>query len=470
MDIKTPIYDKLKRISKNKIYDFQFPGHKKRVDGGLDFDLIPFLDTTETYDTDNLHDPSGIIHESMREVCRVYGSKESLYLVNGSTSGLHIAMLSCTKPGDTILLQRNSHIATYNGSIIGRLKTEYIMPKYDSKNQIVGSIDPEEFKKIIEANESITACVLLHPSFHGLCSDLEKIIKIAHENDVLVIVDEAHGPHLSFTDRLPKSSIELGADIVIHSAHKTLPSITQTAILHICSERVEVEKVYKFSRLLQTTSPSYVFMTAIEKAVSFMNSETGKNRLNELIDMSEDFYTRISEHDRVKLLDDNDLYFERDITKIFIEVAGLKGSDLRDSLHYDYGIDVEYADYKHIVGSASVMNEKEDFNMLASVIEEICNSKPYDNFDVADIGLIRPQVGIPIYDAFYASTRSVSLSDSIGCISGSYIVPYPPGIPQLAPGEIITVEHVELVSELFSKGISIVGFDENNTLIDIIEV
>ncbi len=468
MDIKTPIYNKLKTISQKKIYDFQFPGHKKRIDLGLDFNTIPFLDTTETYETDNLHDPNGIIYDSMREVSRVYGTKESVYMVNGSTAGIHIAMLSCTKPGDTILMQRNSHIASYNGSIIGRIKTEYIMPKYDSINQIVGGIDVDEFKDIVE-NKAIEACVLLHPSFHGLCSDLAELIKIAHDNDVIVIVDEAHGPHLSFTDKLPKSAIELGADIVIHSAHKTLPSITQTAILHICSDRVDINRVYKFSRLLQTTSPSYVFMTAIEKAVAFMDSPIGKQRMDELINSANEFYTSISKIDRVKLLEDNDLYFNRDFTKIFVQLKGIRGVDLRDTLHYEYGVDMEYADYKHVVGSASVMNESDDFKMLAKFIGEISKNKPYEQIDEAKIGIIKPIVGIPIYEAFNLESRRINLKDSVGNISGSYIVPYPPGIPQLTPGEIIQREHVELVEELKRKGISIVGFNEDS-MIDIIEV
>lgn len=469
-NIKTPIYDRLKEISSKDITYFQLPGHKKRVNSSLDFNLLPSFDTTETYGTDNLHEPQEIISESMKEISRVYKSQNSLYLVNGSTSGIHIAMMSVTKPGDTVLIQRNSHVSAYNGSIIGRLNVEYIMPEYDAKRQIVGGLDVAKFKEIVECNPSIKACILLHPSFYGLCSNLREIIEIAHKNGIIVIVDEAHGPHLSFSDKLPDSAIDLGADLVVHSAHKTLPSLTQTAILHICTDRVSIDRVRTVSRLLQTTSPSYIFMTSIEKAVAYMDSNEGRLALDELVCNVVKFNDRISKIDGIKLLDEKSdkLFFERDITKIHLEIEGIKGTDLIDILHRDYNINMEYADLRYVIGVASVMNTKEDFDRLADAIEDIVKRVSFDNTEQIDMKLLVPKQIIPIYEAFNSDTKTVKLKESIGFVSASYIIPYPPGIPQLAPGELITEKHIEMVEMYGDKGISIVGLNEDK--IDIIEV
>lgn len=469
-NIKTPIYNRLLDISSKDIIYFQLPGHNKKTNTGLDFNLIPSFDTTETYGTDNLHEPEDIILESMTEVSRVYRSKSCIYLVNGSTCGLHIAMMSVTKPGDTVLIQRNSHVSAYNGSIIGRLNVQYIMPEYDAKRQLVGGIDVSKFKETIENNPKIKACVLLHPSFYGVCSNLKEIIEIAHNNEVIVIIDEAHGPHLSFSDKLPDSAIDLGADLVIHSAHKTLPSLTQTAVLHICTDRVNPDRVRTVSRLLQTTSPSYVFMTSIEKAVAFMDSLEGRRALDELLYNINRFVDRLSRIDRIKLLGEKSdgLFFERDITKIHFEIEGIKGTDLIDMLHRDYNINMEYADLRYVIGVCSVMNTEEDFNHLANALEDIASSFKYDVTEKLDVKLIEAKQIIPIYEAFNSETKTVKLRESIGSVSASYIIPYPPGIPQLAPGELITEKHIELAEMYTDKGISIVGMNKDK--IDIIEV
>lgn len=469
-NIKTPIYNRLLDISSKDIIYFQLPGHNKKTNTGLDFNLIPSFDTTETYGTDNLHEPEDIILESMTEVSRVYRSKSCIYLVNGSTCGLHIAMMSVTKPGDTVLIQRNSHVSAYNGSIIGRLNVQYIMPEYDAKRQLVGGIDVSKFEETIENNPKIKACVLLHPSFYGVCSNLKEIIEIAHNNEVIVIIDEAHGPHLSFSDKLPDSAIDLGADLVIHSAHKTLPSLTQTAVLHICTDRVNPDRVRTVSRLLQTTSPSYVFMTSIEKAVAFMDSLEGRRALDELLYNINRFVDRLSRIDRIKLLGEKSdgLFFERDITKIHFEIEGIKGTDLIDMLHRDYNINMEYADLRYVIGVCSVMNTEEDFNHLANALDDIASSFKYDVTEKLDVKLIEPKQIIPIYEAFNSETKTVKLRESIGSVSASYIIPYPPGIPQLAPGELITEKHIELAEMYTDKGISIVGMNKDK--IDIIEV
>lgn len=453
--------------------DFQFPGHRKRKNKLIDYNLLPDFDTTETYGTDNLHKPVEVIADSMKEIARVYGTHSSLYGINGSTGALHIAMMSAMEANDRVLIQRNSHVATYNGSIIGDFKASYILPQYDPESQVIGGITPEEFENELK-KEKFKACLLLHPSFYGICSDLKTIIDIAHKNDVTVIVDEAHAPHLSFSDRLPKSAIELGADLVIHSAHKTLPAITQTAILHNVTNRVTTEKIAQVSRMLQTTSPSYIFMTVVEQAVAYMDSQEGRKKLDDIISYLEAFQEKMNKLEGVTVLGDNqpELFYDRDQTKLMIEIKGIGGARLRDILHKDFSIDMEYADLKHVIGVVTVMNEKEDLLKLADAIETIASSDSYEKIEreYPDMSLIRPETVIASNKAYYAKTETIEIKKAAGRIAASYMTPYPPGIPQLAPGEKIKEEHIELVKELREIGIPIVGpKGENGELIDVIK-
>ena len=417
------------------------------------------FDTTETFGTDNLHSPEGIIEESMEEIAKVYGVKHSLYVVNGSTGALHIALMSATNPGDRILIQRNSHIGVYNGAILSGLDVEYLMPYYDQENQVVGDLKKEEVLKVLNENEDIKAIVLLHPSFYGICGNLKEIIDICHERNIIVIVDEAHGPHMYFNERLPKSACELGADLIIHSSHKTLPAMTQTALLHVNSDRVDIDDVRLMSRMLQTTSPSYIFMTNTELAVNFTDSENGRKRLSDICEAIDELEEKLSNVKGIHVLSrkQDELFYSRDFTKLMIEIEGIKGARLRNILHEDYSIDMEYADLRHVIGIVTLMNTREDIVKLYEAILDI--NENYEKIKIHEFEnpLIRPDVVMSISKAFYANSEILKLEDAVGRISASYINPYPPGIPQLAPGERITKEHLDLVKELSEVGISIVG-------------
>lgn len=429
--------------------------------------MIPDYDLTETFNTDNLHNPVGIIRESMEEIKRIYGSRESFYIVNGSTSALHIAMMSATNPGDKILIQRNSHMSVYNGTILCKLNAEYLMPKYDLEKEIIGSLDVAEFE-LKTRRKDIKAAVILNPSFYGLCPDLEKIIEIAKSRDIILIVDEAHGPHLKFNKKLPLSAVELGADFVIHSTHKTLPALTQTSLLHICSEKVDIERVRQVSRILQTSSPSYIFLTSMEQAVGYMDTDKARIKLSKLIDDIIIFENNIKKIDGIKLVEDNDLFYKKDITKIIFGLDGISGDDLRNNLHENYGIDMEYADLNYVVGILSVMNDKGDLIRLEDAIKEIAkNRNTHNPIEKKIQNLIYPEIDKSIQEAFYSEKERIPLEDSIGRTSASYIIPYPPGIPQLAPGEIIKEDHILLVEEMKSK-IEIIGLIGDRQ--DLIEV
>lgn len=231
--MRVPIIEGLDHyINKNKTR-FHMPGHKGKKALINWANLIPQIDVTEIEGTDNLHSPSSIILESLKLASKTFKTKRTYYSVNGTTAGIYAAIMSSTKPGDKILIQRNCHKSVYNAIILGKLNPIYIYPNYNNEYNIVTDINPDDIEKALLEHSDIKAVVITNPSYYGVCSDVESIAKTVHKYNKILIVDEAHGSHLIFSDKLPKSAIECGADIVLQSTHKTLPAFTQLSLIHI---------------------------------------------------------------------------------------------------------------------------------------------------------------------------------------------------------------------------------------------
>ena len=268
------LYDKLIEYSKSGTYPLHMPGHKRNTKllQGVD----PFdIDITEITDFDNLHNAEGIIKESMENAAKYYGVKKTWYLVNGSSSGILAAIHSVTDIGDKILIGRNCHKSVYNAIEARNLNAEYVYPEFIDELNMCGGYEPEKIREILCNNSDIKAVVITSPTYEGIVSDIKKIAEVVHAQGAILIVDEAHGAHFRVSDKLPRPAYECGADIVIESVHKTLPSLTQTALLHLNSDRVLEKKITKALAIYQTSSPSYLLMASIEKCIYYM-SKNGK--------------------------------------------------------------------------------------------------------------------------------------------------------------------------------------------------
>lgn len=448
-----PIYNSL--INRKEVVNFRMPGHKQKIT----WDNMNKIDVTETYGTDNLHDAQGIIKESLDYIKNVYNTKESLFIVNGSTSAIHIAVLSSSSPGDEILIQRNSHMASYHALILGKLKPTYFSPRVS--NSTIGQIDIEEFNKLVEETKA-KLVLFTYPSFEGYASDLRKLIEIAHDKKMIVIVDEAHGAHLSFTDRLIPSSLDLGADLVIQSVHKTLPALTQTSLLHINSNSVDISSIHEFARIMQTSSPSYVLMESIERAVDFMDSEEGRAKLDRVIDYAEEFYEKLKEIPGISMPKTD--FYGKDITRFHFGMAGYTGDELGRILYDEFSINIEYSDYNYIIGIITVLNEKEDFDKLLSALKELSIRREVKEFR-ENLDEIEPDIVMNISDAFYANKKKVIMKEAINKISGGFIIPYPPGIALIAPGERIKKEHIDRINIYRAHNINVL----NDNRIEVID-
>ncbi|KUK07839.1 MAG: Arginine/lysine/ornithine decarboxylase, partial [Caldanaerobacter subterraneus] len=269
--MSTPLYDALMEYVKKETVPFHMPGHKQgRVLPKEYIENLAKIDLTEVPGLDNLHNPDGPILEAEKLAAKAFGSKQAFFLVNGSTAGIYAAMYAVLNPTDKVLVMRNSHKSVYNGVVLTQSIPVYLLPEIDYENGIAMGIDVEKLEEVLQKERDVKAVVVTHPNYYGFCSDIEKIVDIVHKYGKILIVDEAHGAHFPFSNNLPKSSIKAGADIVVQSLHKTLTSFTQTSILHLNSDRVDVDRLKYSLSLFQSTSPSYILMSSIDMAREYM--------------------------------------------------------------------------------------------------------------------------------------------------------------------------------------------------------
>ncbi|MBW4828433.1 MAG: aminotransferase class I/II-fold pyridoxal phosphate-dependent enzyme [Clostridiaceae bacterium] len=462
--MQIPIFEGLKQYIKEDNISFHTPGHKGRHTTINWEKYIPAIDLTEVEGLDNLQDPSGIILRSQNLAAKTFKSKATFYSVNGTTGGIYIALSAITNPGDSVLIQRNCHKSVYNGIILNNLVPKYIYPNYNEKHNIITGTQPIDIENSLKENSDIKAVVITYPNYYGICSYIEKIVDIVHKYDKILLVDEAHGSHLVFSNTLPKSSLEVGADIVVQSTHKTLPSFTQTSMLHVGSDRVDIDKLKDMYNLYQTTSPSYIFMSSLDIARAYM-AEEGKERLNKHIRNVKKCISEIEEIDRVSIFTgdiEDPTIKDIDITKMLLNIEGIRGTVLENILREKYNIQLEMSDYYYALALTTLMNTEEDLNTLVSALKDISKWAPYEEKRDFNFKGFKPVISRSIRAGFFSKKQPCKLKDSIGRVSTSFIIPYPPGIPIVVPGEIITEEIYEYINFLKENNVEIIGLLDYN--------
>lgn len=465
------IVDKLEQLRDEGIISFHVPGHKM----GKIFDKLGYndilekiytLDTTEIEGTDNLHNAKEVIKQSQERAARVFNSDKTIYLVNGSTCGIQAAIMSTCPPKSKIIVNRDCHQSVINSCILGDITPVYIDSEICRETNILKGINYSKAKEIIDNNLDAKAIILTYPTYYGETYNLQDICNYAHDKDMIVIVDEAHGAHLELSDRLPKSAINLGADIVIQSTHKTLPSFTQSSMVHIKGNRVDYNKLLSILRIIESSSPSYLFMSSLELAVDIYEKH-GKELMESLLNNIDKF------KDKFKSNHDVYIYNEMDKTKIFISLKniGMTGYELDEILRSEYKMQCELSNHYGVLLICTIGNEEEDFICLETALKDILNKyKNKGSIEDTDYPVSIPKMKLTPREAFYKEKKRVKLKDSIGKISGEYIIPYPPGISLISPGEIISEEIITYIHQGLKDGMIISGIkDSNLEFIDIIE-
>ena len=469
--MKKSILNQLGEIINNNLVSFHVPGHKlgkiyDRLGYSNILESLYKMDTTEILGTDNLHSPEGIIKESQERAARVFNSKNTYYLVNGSTCGIQAAIMSVCNPKDKIIVNRDCHQSVINTLILGDIEPAYIYPQIDNKTNILMGIKIEDAIDTIDKNLDAKAILLTYPTYYGKVYDLKTICNYAHSKGMMVIVDEAHGAHLGLSDKLPMTALEQGADIVVQSTHKTLPSFTQSSMIHIQGERVNQERLTSILRMIESSSPSYMLMSSLELAVDIYETK-GKDLMDELLDNIDIFKKNMEKYKNINIYNDDDR------TKIFIssKELGMAGYELDEMLRMNYNVQVELSNYYGILLICTIGNDRGDFKSLEYALADIS----LNHISNKNIGYIDYPMNIPVKElspreAFYNEKKSVKIYDSIGKICGEYIIPYPPGICLVSPGEIITKEVIDYILVCHQKVMSISGMkDPSLGYIQIIE-
>ena len=464
------LYQYLKEYSK-EIYPMHMPGHKRNFSIVGETPLKE-IDVTEVEGTDDLHDPEGIILKSMEKTAELYGSYFCRYVVNGSTCGILSSIYAFTERGDRVLVARNCHKSVYNAINICGLLPVYVTPEYDDEFSINGSISPALVEKALNEYPDIKLCVLTSPTYEGVVSDISAISKILHEKNIPLAVDEAHGAHLGFSEYFPKGAIKSGADCVIHSTHKTLPCLTQTAAVHICKSlwsgeelQEACQKLTEALGIFETSSPSYVLMSSIDQCMNYL-SENSEKAFESYKNMLEDFSEKAKDLKYIKILckgndkkENHKSFYDFDSGKLVISLknTNLNGAEFEKILREKYKIQTEMTSLKYCVAMTSFCDSEKGFEMLFDALSHIDQEYGAENIFINEntMGgkIIEPPVSI--YEARKCQKEYVSLEEAEGKICGEYVFAYPPGIPIFAPGELITKELTEEIKSLYKAKINL---------------
>lgn len=463
------LYERLEEYCRDDYYPFHMPGHKRKSLS----DMAPYkYDITEIDGFDNLHEPEGILRIAMNEAAELYGTKKTYYMVNGSSGGILTAISAVMPFGGKIMVARNCHRSVYNAMYLRQLTPVYIYPEYIDDVGINGGISPIEVEKTFQENEGIKAVVITSPTYEGVVSDVRSITQIAHKYGAVVIVDEAHGAHFSMNEMLPESANQKGADIVIQSMHKTLPALTQTALLHINGNMVDVNEVEKYLHIYQTSSPSYVLLASIDKCLDMLR-EKGHNMFEVYLKRMKTIQEHCKKFTHIKVINHDivgkNSVYDFDISKIVISVkgTGYTGQMLYEKLLGKYKLQMEMASGDYVIAMTSIMDSEEGLLRLFTALAEIDRDiRVYGRKGVFvnsnEFKLEKAVVIKNIWEIEKQEMESVELSKASGKISGEWIYLYPPGSPIVVPGEMITGEIVAVINRYLQSGLTVRGLKDRN--------
>lgn len=460
-----PIYNMLKNLSSKNIYPFHMPGHKRNEKFLNDFYDFINLDFTEIDETDNMHKPEGIIKKSKEILSNVFNSNDSYFLVNGSSTGIIASIMACVSPNEQILVARNCHISVYNGIVLSGATPIYINPTI--KYNIPCGINLKNIENAIKKFPNIKAFILTGPTYEGFVSDIENIAKLLHKNNIALIVDEAHGAHFNFSDKFPKTAIQCGADIAIQSFHKTLPSFTQCAVLHLNSKIVDKNKLEKCLSMIQTTSPSYIFMLSIEYATNFC--ENNKQLFNNYTLFLQDLRKDLKGLKNIKLIDNDILQdsniIDFDISRFTFLVNSNVNGDYINSILKENNIQLEMYGKNHIIAISTVCDDFEKLIYFKDILYKLDKDILHNNIkyeNTQNENIIYPNI-IP-REAFYCDKKLLHIDLCLNKICGDFVTAYPPGIPILAPGEIVTYDIINKIKDYIKNNIKVIGINKNNEI------
>lgn len=462
---RAPIHEALEKFRKKRVVPFDVPGHKR---GRGNKELKDFLgetcvgiDVNSMKPLDNLCHPVSVIKEAEQLAAEAFGAAHAFLMVGGTTSAVQSMVLAVCKRGDKIILPRNVHRSVINAMVLCGAVPVYVNPDVDQKLGIALGMKVSQVEEAIKENPDAVAIFVNNPTYYGICSDIRSIVKLAHDNDMYVLADEAHGTHFYFGENLPIDAISAGADMAAVSMHKSGGSLTQSSILLIGKEMHE-GYVRQIINLTQTTSASYLLLASLD--ISRRNlALRGKEIFAQVMDLAEYARKEISNiggyYAYSSDMINHDSIYDFDKTKLSIYTLdiGLAGIEVYDKLRDEYDIQIEFGDMGNILAYLSIGDRRQDIERLASSLAEIKRLNSRGKEGLMPHEYISPELAVSPQAAFYADKEQLDLQETSGRICSEFLMCYPPGIPILAPGEMITDRILDYIIYAKEKGCSITG-------------
>lgn len=463
---RTPLADALEDMRQREYIPFDVPGHKHRNRHLASYfgEKCLSLDFNSRESIDNPGEPSGVIMEAQRLAAQAFGAAHAFFMVGGTTSSVQAMIMSVCSQGDKIILPRNVHVSALNAVILSGAVPIYINPQIHPTLGISLGISAADLEACIRANTDAKAVFVNNPTYYGICSELSRIVEVAHANGVQVLVDEAHGAHFSFSDRLPPSAMACGADMAAVSMHKTGGSLTQSSML-LTGPRVDHRRVQSVINLTKTSSASYLLLASLDLARSHLAC-AGKAAQDRLIDMVSEARRQINEipgfYAFADELIDGRSVFRFDQTKLCINSSGLglAGIELYRILRDEYSIQMEFGDINNVLAICSIGDTQESLHRLVEALRDI--GRRFSPVDTVDFRYeyLEPVVKISPRKAYHMPRESLPLKSCVGRISSDFIMCYPPGVPILAPGELITEAVIDHLLYVLDKGCTLTGIED----------
>lgn len=468
------LYRHLEEYRESDYYPFHMPGHKRSAESADGILAKTYsLDITEIDGFDNLHQPNGILKEEQERAAKLFGSEKTFFLVNGSTGGILSAISAGVRKGGRILMARNCHKSVYHGVYLNGLEVSYLYPDIWGICGIAADISPESVEKSLREQPGIEAVMITSPTYEGIVSDIRSIADIAHKYGKPLIVDEAHGAHFGFYEGYPESAVKQGADIIIQSLHKTLPSMTQTALLHINGEYIDKDRLERYLRIYQTSSPSYVLMASISSCLDMLEKE-GEKRLARVKEYRDRLAEELNGCSYIRIgktefsMQGRKVY--ADPCKLVIFTAGreLTGLQLYNILKERYHLQMEMAEGNYALAILSMMDGKEGLDRLSHALLEIDKDIFAGNMAISGTGKKgqmhlkadrKKNTVMPIWQAYDGEAENVRIQECGGKIVAEFINLYPPGIPLAVPGERLDKEIIRLLLAYHEAHFSIQGVE-----------
>ena len=453
------LYDKLTEYAGSDYYPLHMPGHKRNA---LTPALEPFAktDITEIDGFDNLHAAEDILLCLQQKAAAIYGAEESFYLINGSSCGILAAISATGQAGKKLLMVRGCHKSAYHGLYLSGQEAVYLWPEVHPQFGCEMQITPKAVEKALEENADISAVLIVSPTYEGLHANIPEIAKIVHKRKLPLIVDAAHGAHLGFHEKWAENVCRQGADLVIMSLHKTLPSPTQTALMHVNGDFVDRKRLRRYLQIYQSSSPSYPMMAAMEEALDYTNQKK-KEIFDQFYEYWQDMLHTLSGCQYISCLKENN----SDIGKLVVrDTSGCySGKELYDILRDEYHLQPEMATGDYMLAMFTIGDTKEGFIRTAKALLEIdrkctvlVREKQHKTTRYPDTAVLQ---SMSLKDAWDAPKIKVSLKEAAGKISGEFVNLYPPGRPILVPGEKISTEIVSLIIQYIEENLTVHGIE-----------